>query len=371
MSKGGEITSKAPLDWSKLGFGIIDPRPEWPPLINLRYHGRVKKNRWVWSQQPMASDRFLGLRMEAGCFQYGHGYFEGLTAHATPDGRCLLFRPEKNAQRAGLSARTLCLPVFPPALFLEAVKTLVHCNLPYLPPFESQGRLYIRVYGIGVNPQLGLGESDEVLMVFYAYSAGNYYPTGLKPFSLYCSPRFERVAEKGTGKAKAIGNYAASYRAKRFAARKGCGEYLFLARRRFIGETCSANFLALRADKTYVTPREATVLDSITNDSLAVLARDLMGFKIERRRFSLEEIEEAQNGRNPFLEAGVCGTAARLNPVSRIIYEDGRGRNRRLIDFSQTGEKGGPWAQELCHRLEAIQHGKEEDRWGWTMEVKP
>lgn len=371
---GDDSLIRAPIDWKSLGFKIIDPQPGWPPLYNLRFFGKIAQagNRLDvhWSGPEISQERELKVPMEAGCFHYSHEYFEGLVAQETRDGRCLLFRPKDHARRAKNSAKILCMPPFPTESFVKACKMVVAINFPYLPPFESSARLYIRAFCIGINRQMGLGPSFNYLMMLYVYPVGNYYPTGLEPMPVYCSPMFDRVAERGTGKAKSGGNYVASYPAKEFAKTKGCGEFLYLdiATRQFLTESGSSNFFVLRQNE-FLTPDEPSVLNSITNDSLQTIAQELMSLKVTKRRLSLKEL--ATKGEQHFLEAGLCGTAARLTPVSEIISEDKHEHNRRTFVFPETGEQGGPLCQKLYQHLVAIQRGEEEDRWGWSLEVQP
>ena len=63
-------------------------------------------------------------------------------------------------------------------------------------------------------------------------------------------------------------------------------------------------------NNTYVTPKSTSILPSITNKSLIQLAEDL-GLKVERRPIPEEELET-------FEEAGACGTAAVISPISEI-----------------------------------------------------
>lgn len=362
----GEVFEKELIKEEDLGFGVFEPPEKAPPLYNLRLDFKNGK----WGEFSVRNDPFIVLRIEAGIFHYGHEWFEGMVAHMTKDRRCLLFRAKENAKRAEKSSQVLCMEPVPKKLFLEGIKAAVKLNAAYLPRYGTGGRLYIRPFLIGTNPQLGLGESRDFTFIVFCYPVGNYYPTGLKPMKLYCSPAFDRVAQCSTGQAKAGGNYAASYRSKQFAKSKGCGEYLYLdpTEHKFIAETGSANFFALRENKVYVTPDEPSVLQSITNDSLAAIAKELMGFTIEKRKLTWRELLE-RGCLSEFLEAGLCGTAARLTPVESIIYEDERQALRIERIFPKVREGNAPWCQELYARLKNLQHGDEEDRWGWTMEV--
>lgn len=84
------------------------------------------------------------------------------------------------------------------------------------------------------------------------------------------------------------------------------------------------------------------------------LAED-MGLKVECRQIPEEEL-------STFEEAGACGTAAVISPIS---YIDDVETGKRY-DF---GEKPGPWSEKLYHKLRDIQYGIEEDKHGWTRVV--
>lgn len=363
FDKVSSVFENGLLKEEDLGFKVIDPLPGAPLFYNLRCCFKDGQ----WQEPEITTDRELHLRMEAGCHYYGHTWFEGLTAHLTKDGRCLLFRPRDHIARARISSEILSMEVVPESLFMEAVKEVVKKNAAYIPCYGTEARLYLRPFLLGTNPQLGLKESWEFLFVVFAYPVGPYYPKDLSSKKLYCSPRYDRVAERGTGKAKNGGNYTASYPAKRLAQTKGCGEYLYLdcATRSRILETGSSNFIALRADEVLVTPDEAEVLESITNLSLQTIAAELMGFKVEKRRFPLNEFR-TKKGPHCFFETALCGTAARVQQIELIVYENYYGRDRREFEFKGNGK----WCHELYQHLVAIQYGDEKDRWDWTEEVK-
>jgi branched-chain amino acid aminotransferase len=84
------------------------------------------------------------------------------------------------------------------------------------------------------------------------------------------------------------------------------------------------------------------------------LAEDL-GLKVERRQIPEEELAT-------FEEAGACGTAAVISPISYIDDLDTGARH----DF---GEKPGPVSTKLYNLLRDIQYGKAEDKHGWTTVV--
>ena len=84
------------------------------------------------------------------------------------------------------------------------------------------------------------------------------------------------------------------------------------------------------------------------------LAEDL-GMKVERRQIPEEELET-------FEEAGACGTAAVISPISKIVdIETGK-----TYEF---GEQPGPWLEKFYTKLRDIQYGIEPDTHNWTRVV--
>ena len=132
--------------------------------------------------------------------------------------------------------------------------------------------------------------------------------------------------------------------------------YLDAKEKKYIDECGPANFFGIRGN-SYITPKSTSILPSITNASLMVLAED-MGLKVERRLIPVEELET-------FEEAGACGTAAVISPIARI---DDLDENKSYI-FSKDG-KPGPICEKLYNKLRAIQYGDEPDTHKWITIVE-
>lgn len=75
-----------------------------------------------WVDPRIVPYHNLSLAPSAMVFHYGQTMFEGLKAYKSEDGRILLFRPNKNIERANRSNRRLCIPEIPEELFLEALR---------------------------------------------------------------------------------------------------------------------------------------------------------------------------------------------------------------------------------------------------------
>jgi branched-chain amino acid aminotransferase len=183
---------------------------------------------------------------------------------------------------------------------------------------------------------------------------GPYFKGGFATNPYVIIRDHDRSAPLGTGIYKVGGNYAASLLANKKAHDLGyaCEFYLDAKEKKYIDECGAANFFGIK-DNTYVTPLSTSILPSITNKSLMQVAEDL-GMKVERRPIPEEELET-------FEEAGACGTAAVISPISRIDDLD----TGKSYVFSEDGQPG-PISRKLYDTLRGIQYGTIEDKHGWT-----
>jgi branched-chain amino acid aminotransferase len=245
---------------------------------------------------------------------------------------------------------------FPEELFIEAIFKLVRLNRRFIPPHGSGASLYIRPLIIGTSGIIGVKPSVEYAFVLFCTPVGPYFKGGLKPIRLLVEESIDRAAPDGVGDVKVGGNYAAGLRATFKAKDQGFAEVLYLdaKTKKYIDESGPANFFGISQDDRYVTPASESILASITNKSLMVLAKD-QGLKVEKRPVHIEEIFD-------FKEAGCCGTAAVITPVKSITYSD------KTVTFCE-GDEVGPVCKSLYQELTAIQMGLKEDRYGWTREI--
>ncbi len=333
------------MDWSNLGFGYHKTD------YNVRCYYRDGK----WGEIEVCSEETIPLHMAATCLHYGQEAFEGLKAYRCPDGKVRVFRPDENAARLQSTCRGILMPEVPTELFIEMVKKVVRLNERFIPPYESGATLYVRPLMIGTSAQVGVHPSQEYLFLILVTPVGPYFKGGFASNPYVIIREHDRSAPLGTGIYKVGGNYAASLLANKKAHDKGyaCEFYLDAKEKKYIDECGAANFFGIK-DNTYVTPKSTSILPSITNKSLMQLAEDF-GLKVERRQIPEEEL-------STFEEAGACGTAAVISPIS---YIDDLETGKRY-DF---GEEPGPVSRKLFEHLRGIQYGIEEDKHGWTMVV--
>ena len=153
-------------------------------------------------------------------------------------------------------------------------------------------------------------------------------------------------------------NYAMSLYAIVDAHEKGYDENMYLdsATRTKVEETGGANFLFVTKDNTVVTPKSPTILPSITRRSLLYVAEHYLGLKTEEREVYMDEVKD-------FAECGLCGTAAVISPVGKIVDHG------KEICFPSGMEKMGPTIQKLYDTLTGIQMGHIEAPEGWIHRI--
>ena len=339
---------KKNLDWSNLGFGYMK--------TDKRFVANFKDG--AWDDGVITEDDKVVISECAGVLQYAQTCFEGMKAYTTQDGHVVIFRPDMNAERMANSCRRLEMPVYPEDKFVEAVAKTVKANDAWVPPFGSGASLYIRPYMFGSNPVIGVKPADEYQFRILVTPVGPYFKGGAKPLTIKVSD-FDRAAPHGTGHIKAGLNYAMSLHAIVTAHEEGYAENMYLdpATRTKVEETGGANFIFVTKDGKVVTPKSDSILPSITRRSLIHVAKEYLGLEVEEREVLFDEVKD-------FAECGLCGTAAVISPVGKIV------NHCEEICLPSGMEKMGPTIQKLYDTLTGIQMGKIEAPKGWIYTVE-
>lgn len=340
--------AKKDIDWNNLGFGYVK--------TDKRYVSNFKDG--AWDDGALIDDDMITISECACVLQYAQTVFEGLKAYTTEDGRVVCFRPDLNASRLADSASRLEMPVFPEDRFVDAIAKVVEANIDYVPPYGSGATLYIRPYMFGSDAIIGVKPANEYQFRVFTTPVGPYFKGGAKPITIRVSD-FDRAAPHGTGHIKAGLNYAMSLHAIVDAHQKGFDEnvYLDAASRTKIEETGGANLIFITKDGKFVTPKSNSILPSITRRSLEVVAKDYLGMEVEEREVYLDEVKD-------FAECGLCGTAAVISPVGKIVDHG------KEICFPSGMEQMGPKTKELYDTLTGIQMGRIEAHEGWIKVIK-
>ncbi|MGN0404739.1 MAG: branched-chain amino acid aminotransferase [Bariatricus sp.] len=339
---------KKSLDWENIGFTYRK--------TDKRYVSNYKNGKW--DDGTLTEDATIVLSECAGILQYSQGIFEGLKAYRTKRGHIVTFRPDLNAKRMMDSAKGMEMPAFPEEQFLDAVDQVVRANAEWVPPYGSGAALYLRPYMFASSPVIGIKPAEEYQFRLLCTPVGPYFKGGAKPLTI-CVSDFDRAAPHGTGHLKAGLNYAMSLHAYVLAHQNGYDENMFLdpATRTYVEETGGANFLFVTEDNEIVTPKSSSILPSITRRSLLYAAEHYLGLKVTERPVKLEEVPN-------FKECGLCGTAAVISPVGKIVDHG------KEICFSSGMEEMGPVIKQLYDTLTGIQLEEIDAPEGWIRVIK-
>ena len=339
---------KKNIDWANLGFGYMK--------TDYRYVSDYTNG--AWDEGRITDDDMITMSECAGVLQYAQTVFEGMKAYTTEKGETVVFRPDLNAARLADSARRLEMPVFPEERFLDAIDKLVKANLAWVPPFGSGATLYIRPYMFGINPVIGVKPAEDYQFRAFATPVGPYFKGGAKPLTIKVSD-FDRAAPNGTGNIKAGLNYAMSLHAIVTAHNEGFAENMYLdpKTRTKVEETGGANFLFVTKDGKVVTPKSDSILPSITRRSLLYVAKEYLGLDAEEREIEYTELKD-------MAECGLCGTAAVISPVGKIV------NHGEEICLPSGMDEMGPVTKKLYDTLTGIQMGRIEAPKGWIRVIE-
>ncbi|MCI8549166.1 MAG: branched-chain amino acid aminotransferase [Lachnospiraceae bacterium] len=339
---------KKNIDWGNLGFAYME--------TDKRFVSNYKDG--AWDEGGLISDANVTMSECACVLQYAQTCFEGLKAYTTEDGHIVTFRPDLNAERMENSAKRLEMPVFPKERFIDAVVQVVAANEAYVPPFGSGATLYLRPYMYGKNAVIGVKPADEFEFRVFCTPVGPYFKGGVKPLTI-CVSDFDRAAPCGTGHVKGGLNYAMSLHAIVSAHAAGFDENMYLdpKTRTKVEETGGANFLFVTRDNKVVTPKSDSILPSITRRSLVHVAKEYLGLEVEEREIYLEEVKD-------FAECGLCGTAAVISPVGKIVDHG------KEICLPSGMTEMGPITKKLYDTLTGIQMGRIKAPEGWIKVIK-
>ena len=340
--------AKKDIDWSNLGFGYVK--------TDKRFVANYKDG--AWDNGVITDDDKVVISECAGVLQYSQSCFEGMKAYTTENGHTVIFRPDMNASRMADSCRRLEMPVFPEDKFVEAIAETVRANEDWVPPYGSGASLYIRPYMFGSNPVIGVKPADEYQFRVFTTPVGPYFKGGAKPLTIKVSD-FDRAAPHGTGHIKAGLNYAMSLHAIVTAHAEGYAENMYLdpATRTKVEETGGANFLFVTKDGKVVTPKSDSILPSITRRSLVHVAKEYLGLEVEEREVLFDEVKD-------FAECGLCGTAAVISPVGKIVDHG------KEICLPSGMDEMGPVTKKLYETLTGIQMGRIEAPKGWIQVIE-
>ena len=235
---------------------------------------------------------------------YGTGVFEGVRAYETSAGPAI-FRLNDHTRRLFNSADLIGMSIpYSPEELNDAQANIVREN--------KLKNAYIRPMCFYGSEGMGLrADNLKVHVCIAAWDWGSYLgddkiTNGIK---VKVTDFPKRCEKSMLHKAKASGNYLYSMLALKDALNSGFDEALILDVDNNVNEGSGENFFMVKDDILY-TPRDHTVLNGITRQTIIDISEDL-DLEVFEKDISVDDVKVAD-------EAFFTGTAAEVTPVVQV-----------------------------------------------------
>ena len=235
---------------------------------------------------------------------YGTGVFEGVRAYETSAGPAI-FRLNDHTKRLFNSADLIGMSIpYSPEELNDAQVNIVREN--------KLNNAYIRPMCFYGSEGMGLrADNLKVHVCIAAWDWGSYLgddkiTNGIK---VKVTDFPKRCEKSMLHKAKASGNYLYSMLALKDALSSGFDEALILDVDNYVNEGSGENFFMVKDDILY-TPRDHTVLNGITRQTIIDISEDL-DLEVFENDISVDDVKAAD-------EAFFTGTAAEVTPVVQV-----------------------------------------------------
>ena len=235
---------------------------------------------------------------------YGTGVFEGVRAYETSAGPAI-FRLNDHTTRLFNSADLIGMSIpYSPEELNDAQVNIVREN--------KLNNAYIRPMCFYGSEGMGLrADNLKVHVCIAAWDWGSYLgddkiTNGIK---VKVTDFPKRCEKSMLHKAKASGNYLYSMLALKDALNSGFDEALILDVDNNVNEGSGENFFMVKNDILY-TPRDHTVLNGITRQTIIDISKDL-DLEVFEKDISVDDVKLAD-------EAFFTGTAAEVTPVVQV-----------------------------------------------------
>ena len=235
---------------------------------------------------------------------YGTGVFEGVRAYETSKGPAI-FRLEEHTNRLFESAELIGMKIpFQASVLNDAQSEVVALN--------ELNNAYIRPMCFYGSEGMGLrADNLKVHAIVAAWDWGSYLGDDkiLNGIKVKVTDFPKRCDKSMIHKAKATGNYLYSMLALKDALNSGFDEALILDIDNNVNEGSGENFFMI-IDNTFYTPKDGTVLNGITRQTIMKIASDL-NYKVQEKNISVEDVKSCD-------EAFFTGTAAEVTPIIQV-----------------------------------------------------
>ena len=258
----------------------------------------------IWMDGKLVEWSDAKIHVLTHTLHYGTGVFEGVRAYETSDGPAI-FRLEDHTNRLFESAKLIGMQIPYDAKELnDAQSQVVKIN--------NLKNAYIRPMCFYGSEGMGLrADNLKVHTIIAAWDWGSYLGDDkiLNGIKVKVTDFPKRSEKSMLHKAKASGNYLYSMLALKDALNSGFDEALILDIDNNVNEGSGENFFMI-INNTIHTPKDATVLNGITRQTVMKIARDL-NYRVEETNISVDDVKSSD-------EAFFTGTAAEVTPIIQV-----------------------------------------------------
>ena len=258
----------------------------------------------IWMDGKLVEWSDAKIHVLTHTLHYGTGVFEGVRAYETSDGPAI-FRLEDHTNRLFESAKLIGMQIpYDAKVLNDAQSQVVKIN--------NLKNAYIRPMCFYGSEGMGLrADNLKVHTIIAAWDWGSYLGDDkiLNGIKVKVTDFPKRSEKSMLHKAKASGNYLYSMLALKDALNSGYDEALILDIDDNVNEGSGENFFMI-INNTIHTPKDATVLNGITRQTVMKISRDL-NYRVEETNISVNDVKSSD-------EAFFTGTAAEVTPIIQV-----------------------------------------------------
>jgi branched-chain amino acid aminotransferase len=305
---------------------------------------RTDNHHRIWRDGKFVNWEDATIHVISHVVHYGSSVFEGIRCYATPEGPAI-FRLEDHMRRFIDSCKIYRMPLEHSldTLVQACVETVAENEMPHA---------YLRPIAVRTGEQMGVNPNGVPLEVFIIpWTWGTYLgQESLASGVDVCVSSWRRPAPSThPTMAKAGGNYLNSQLSKMEAKLDDYAEGIMLDSFGLISEGSGENLFVVRDGKLLTSPISAGILQGITRDSVAKIAR-AQGIEVVEQVMPREMLYIAD-------ELFFTGTAAEITPI-------------RSVDRITVGSGGrGPITAAIQAEYMGIAEGRLPDKYGWRTPV--
>lgn len=265
----------------------------------------VNSDEIVWLNGKLIPRHEANVNLLSPTSQFGANVFEGLRCYWNEQTEVLLgFRLTDHSDRLRRSIKLLGIDLeWRDGLLDEALRAVANAN-GYREDIAARAIVFVDGYGSWFS------EGPAGVFVS-AIAKGRHLRAGSKGTSCSVST-WRRIGDNNMSpRIKTGANYINSRMAQLEASKNGYDSALLLNEQGKLAEGVGSCVFIVRSGVLATPPLSASVLESITRDTVIELARAELGLRVEERDIDRTELYMAD-------EAFLCGTSVEIVPITRV-----------------------------------------------------